>query len=225
MLKIEEEIFQRKRFVLSKMEDFGFRKNKDQYFYEADFVNGDFHLLLSVSLKGEVSSKVIDKMNNEEYTQISSENFNGAYVNSVRKSYRELLNSIGQNVCEDVLFASDQANRISGIILKQFEVKPDFPWEQTQYQSYGTFRHADSKKWFALIMNVEMDKLLKNGDTTTVDIINLKSDSSELDRKDYPKSIYPSYHMNHKTWISIVLNDSMDDDTLMSFIQRSYNLT
>ena len=47
-------------------------------------------------------------------------------------------------------------------ILKTFMVRPDFPWEKTEaYQSYGTFRHADSGKWFALVMNVKK-KVLDN---------------------------------------------------------------
>lgn len=222
---IEEEVFKRKRFVQSEMEKFGFRKVGEQYLYETDFMNGNFKAILSVSLNGELIGKVIDKMNDEEYMQLRSASFNGAYVNSVRSEYRKLLEDISKKVCKDVLFESEQANRITDLILSQFNVKPDFPWEQKQYQSYGTFRHADSKKWFALIMNIKRDTFFKNDDQKTIDIINLKSDNSEQAEKEFSLSIFPGYHMNHKTWISIVLDDSMNDETVMSFVKNSFKLT
>lgn len=126
---IEDEVFRKRRFVPSKMDSFGFQKSGDQYCYETDFMNGEFHVILSVSKEGNVTSEVIDKMNNEEYVQLRSEHFNGAYVNTVRDAYRQLLEHIGDAVCREVLFASEQANRITEMILNQYDVKPDFPWE------------------------------------------------------------------------------------------------
>lgn len=57
-------------------------------------MNGEFHVILSVSKEGNVTSEVIDKMNNEEYVQLRPEHFNGAYVNTVRDAYRQLLEHI-----------------------------------------------------------------------------------------------------------------------------------
>lgn len=84
---IEDEVFRKRRFVPSKMDSLGFQKSGDQYCYETDFMNGEFHVILSVSKEGNVTSEVIDKMNNEEYVQLRSEHFNGAYVNTVRDAY------------------------------------------------------------------------------------------------------------------------------------------
>ena len=222
---IEDEVFRKRRFVPSKMDSLGFQKSGDQYCYETDFMNGEFHVILSVSKEGNVTSEVIEKMNNEEYVQLRSEHFNGAYVNTVRDAYRQLLEHIGDAVCREVLFASEQANRITEMILNQYDVKPDFPWETTQYQSYGAFRHADTRKWFALIMNVKRGKLLKDKDRTTVDIINLKTDTLENDISKYPGVVFPGYHMNHKTWISIMLSDYLEDRMVMEYVQRSFELT
>lgn len=222
---IEDEIFRKRRFVPSKMESFGFQKTGDQYCYETDLMNGEFHVILSVSKEGNVKGEVIDKMNDEEYVQLRSEHFNGAYVNTVRDSYRQLLGYIREAVCREVLFASEQANRITEMILNQYDVKPDFPWETAQYQSYGTFRHADTRKWFALIMNVKREKLFNNKDEETIDIINLKTDTLKKDIRKYPGAIFPAYHMNHKTWISIVLEEYLEDAIVMEYVQRSFELT
>ena len=222
---IEEEVFQRLRFVPEKMIAYGFQREENQFIYETDFMDGAFHLILTVSNKGEVHGQVIDAMNEEEYWPLRSDNFGGSYVSSVRKNYQHLLETIAEAVCDRVLFASQQANRITDLILSNFVVKPDFPWREEQFQTYGTFRHADTKKWFALIMNVKRSALLKSEDSTMVDVINLKTEAADKDAQQYPGSVFPAYHMNHKTWISVILDESLPDDAVMKLIRQSFELT
>lgn len=44
---IEDEVFRRKRFIPEKMKSFGFQKVGEQYIYEVDFMNNEFHAILS----------------------------------------------------------------------------------------------------------------------------------------------------------------------------------
>ena len=37
--------------------------------------------------------------------------------------------------------------------------------------------------------------------------------------------VFPAYHMNKQHWISVVLNDSVDDDTVEMLLDMSYKLT
>ncbi|MBR3297194.1 MAG: MmcQ/YjbR family DNA-binding protein [Firmicutes bacterium] len=224
-MSIEEKIFGRKRFVPEAMREFGFIKTDGGYLFEGDLMNGDFSAVLTVSGKGDLAGTVIDKINGEEYRQLRMEIFQGAYVGSVRAAYEEWLGQIAAACCRDVLFSSDQANRIAERIADGFGIEPDYPWEQDRYQSYGVFRHPKNSKWFALIMNVKRQVLLKNGDETTVDIINLKADPEEIVKLTEQNGIYPSYHMNHKYWISVLLDDSLTDDAVMSLVNESFDLT
>lgn len=224
-MSIEEKAFSRKRFVVESMISFGFDKTEGGYRFEGDFMDGDFSAILTVSDKGEVSGTVIDNMNGDEYKQLRIDSFQGAYVNSVRSAYEEWLGRIVAACCKGVLFASDQANRIAERIADDFDVTPDYPWEQSQYQSYGVFRHTDNSKWFALIMNVKRHVLLKNGDENTVDIINLKADSERIEELTENNGIYQAYHMSHKYWISVSLDDSLTDDDVMMLVKDSFNLT
>ena len=53
-----------------------------------------------------------------------------------------------------------------------------------------------------------------------VNIMNLKSEEHyDID------GIYPAYHMNNKSWISLDLDDTLYDSLIMELVLKSYNLT
>lgn len=74
-------------------------------------------------------------------------------------------------------------------------------------------------------MNVKRDVLDKDGNTALTDIINVKIPPAKGDELRQISGIYPAYHMNHKTWISVVLDDTLSDESIMDFINTSYQLT
>ena len=39
------------------------------------------------------------------------------------------------------------------------------------------------------------------------------------------KGFYPAYHMNKKSWVSIILNDTVPDGDIQSLIRNSYENT
>ncbi|WP_304427702.1 MmcQ/YjbR family DNA-binding protein [Dubosiella newyorkensis] len=39
------------------------------------------------------------------------------------------------------------------------------------------------------------------------------------------KGIYPGWHMNKKTWISLVLDGTLTDETIQKLIEESYQAT
>lgn len=226
MIPIEETVFSRKRWIESKMLVYGFHKANKTYILEKPFLDGDFKTVLSVTPKGQVTGKVIDSMTQDEYYQLRQETATGPYVNRVRSAYRSLLTDIADSCCNDVLFASSQANRLTQAILDHFQVKPDFPWEHSsRYQSYGAFRHTSNRKWFALIMNVKREVLDKDGNTSLIDILNVKIPPAQGDELRQIPGIYPAYHMNHKTWISVVLDETLPDEKILELIDTSYQLT
>lgn len=208
MIEIENKIFLKKKFDFEKLKEFGFSFENNTYVYTEDFLNSNF-------------KAVIDNLSNEEYMPLRIESFDGDYVCSVRKAYKDILKRIADICCTDVFFAVDQANRITKFIDETYGVKPDFPWKDDN----GVFRHLDNNKWFSLIMYVSLDALLKNGDNRKLNIINLKIDTSKRDELHKINGIYPAFHMNHKTWISVVLDDTICDDKIIELIQSSFDLT
>ena len=76
-------------------------------------------------------------------------------------------------------------------------------------------KHLESKKWFALLMEVKGELYL-----------NVKTDPnySELLRNSYDY-IIPAYHMNKEHWNTIIISDKVDNSLVEELIEQSYELT
>lgn len=98
----------------------------------------------------------------------------------------------------------------------------DYPWEDTP--EYTVFRHADNRKWFALVADVKYQTLGldKPG---IVNFINLKCDPDLVEEVVAHPGILPAYHMNKRHWITVLLDGSCAESELKSLIDLSYRLT
>lgn len=224
-MKIEESVFERKRFVPEKLIAFGFSQNGEGLFYSRAFLDGEFVAEVGVSRDGVVSGRVIDRMNDEEYAPLRAEGMRGAYVSSVRAAYVGILEEIARACCYEVFFASDQANRIAGLVKERYGVSPDFPFDDGKDRTAGVFRHLDSGKWFGLIMRVKKSVLTGETAPVKIDVMNLKAEPSVIPELSKTDGVYPAYHMNRKYWISVALDGRLTDEGAMELIDESFRLT
>ena len=214
MIHIEDEIFLKKKFDFEKLKEFGFSFENNTYVYTEDFLDANFKAIIEIS--DVLTGKVIDNLSDEEYMPLRIESYDGEYVCKVREAYKSILKRIADACCTDVFFACEQANHIANLIHETYGVKPDFPWNDDN----GVFRHLDTRKWFSLIMYIKRDALLKDGNSAMVNVMNLKTEQQyDVD------GIYPAFHMNHKYWISLILDDTLSDTLIMELVSKSYNLT
>lgn len=220
MVRLIDDVFKNQKFIPEQMSEFGFQKTGNTYTYEENFLDGSFRAVVTVE-NGKVDGQVIDCSTGDEYYQIDVPAMQGKFVSSVRAGYLDILERIADHCCQAVLFASPQANRIMAKIYDRYHVAPDFPWQSKSFKAYGVFRHLDSGKWFGLITNIKRGLLTNTDDVQTVDVLNLKSNTLPVDSQ----SVFPAYHMNHKYWISVVLDDQLGDDDVMRLIDESFRLT
>ena len=108
------------------------------------------------------------------------------------------------------------------MFFQQNNADVDRPW--MKYPSYKVFRHAANRKWFALIMDVQKDKL-GLPETGVIDIVNLKCDPILVGTLRNDIGIFPAYHMNKDNWISVALDGSVPEDKVRMLLDISYELT
>lgn len=227
-MDITQEVFGRRRPIHKKLLDYGFKadSHSNSLVYRAPFMDEALTAEVSVHFSPSGDSSVIcqalDTDTGDEYALINIASSTGAYVGAARDEYRVLLEQIAKECFYDVPFCSDQANRLSGMIENTYGVLPENPFSNVDH--VGVFRDPCSGKWFGLIMQIAKGKLLDEPDKEPIEIINVKIDPDQLSELLKEPGIYPCYHMNKKKWISIALDDSLDDGRIFELIRKSYNL-
>lgn len=215
-------IFAKKRICFEKLLPFGFVKSINGYEFRESILNGDFEVRIQVTFDGKIASKVMDSELNEEYLALYVEHASGSFVGQVREAYLDVLERIASNCCQALPFSNDQANRLADWIASEWGDPIDYPFEKhPQYASYRV-----SGKWYALIFPLKLEKLGFSGAIAEreVEVVNLKVEPTEIANLLSKDGIFPSYHMSKKSWVSVVLDDSLSDEELWELVTQSRSL-
>ena len=218
-MNIENEVFKRTVVNYNKLKEYGFQKDNNIYKYEKIFLNNEFKAIIIIDNKGFVSGKVMDLQIDEEYTNIRTE-MTGEFVNNVRESYKDILIDIRKHCFEANYFISNQANRINKYIKEKYNNEPEFLWNK--FPGYAVYRNENNNKWYGIIMNLDLSKL--DTGSGEVEIINVKLDEIKIQKLIKKHGFYEAYHMSKTDWISIILNDTLKDEDILSLLDESYNL-
>ena len=213
---IEHDIFKRRKISLEKAEKFGFLRLNGEYLYERKIYDGMVARLI-IDDRMHLSGDVYDEELGEKYVNHRVDSAEGAFVIGVRNAYQALLEEVAAAISTEKRYVFDQANRIDAFIANKYGVMPEFLWQK--FPHFGVYRNTDTRKWFAIIMNIGRGKVVK-GESGEVDVMNVKLD--DLAERFLGKGVYPSYHMNHKSWVTILLDDTLDDETIAEMIEISF---
>ena len=84
-------------------------------------------------------------------------------------------------------------------------------------------RHADNRKWYALVMRVSRRKFGFDSDEV-IDVVNLKLPVEMFGSFGVADGVYPTYHMNKLHWISVLLPDA-PEDVVRFLVNVSFEVT
>lgn len=101
----------------------------------------------------------------------------------------------------------------------KYSTSPEYLWNR--YPLYAVFRRSDNKKWYAVIMDVPQCKLGFDGHDK-IDILDVKCDSVMREMFRRKQGFLPAYRLNKENWISVLLDGSVDIDTVFALIDASY---
>lgn len=214
-MTIEETIFNRYLIDENKLLECGF--NSD-YVYTVDILDNTFKVIVTYVDK-KITGKIIDLSFDEEYTNFRIER-SGEFNLKIRSEYERILLDIRDKTCTKRTYIYDQANRIDKYIFSKYDVAADFPFKSSPY--HGVYRNKDNK-WFGILMDIPFNKIDKNKDGL-IEVINVKINPNDKDNLLKIEGIYEAYHMNKKSWISIILDDTLSDDLISELIDNSYKL-
>ncbi len=105
---------------------------------------------------------------------------------------------------------------------KTYKTVPDAPFRTAP--TYFVLRHADTRKWYALFMDVPRERLGLPGNEY-VDILNIKCEPVLSGSLRMGKGILPAYHMHRDSWITILLDGTVPAKDIFPLLDMSYELT
>ena len=192
------------------------RDNKGLSFKKS-ILNNEFRVEIRVVVET-FEIEVYDNNFNEIYPLFSVDSAVGEVVTKVRNEVELIL--------KEIFDLSDNTEVIYNEIIKYIKKK----YSSTMVKPFRSNPNikafvTDKNKWYALILDVEYNKLNKDSSIESkVKIINLKHNTDHIPKIIDERNIFPSYHMSKKHWISVVIDNNIDLDYLKRLIDISYKL-
>lgn len=216
---MEEEIFKKSNIIVDKLIEYGFEKKENYYTYQKDILNKQFKVIIKYK-NNKISGKIIDKELNEELLNYRVKNYVGDFINKVKDEYINILKDIKNKCCINNSYSSPQANRISELIKEKYNDNPEFLWDDDKN---SVFRNPSNKKWYGIIMNINIEKIGR--ESIVNDVMNVKLPKEMIEELLKTNNYYKAYHMNKKYWITFILDDSISDEEIMKLIEISHSYT
>ena len=200
-----------------KLLQYGFREEAEKLIYRKEILDSSF-LIEIVFVNSQLLIEVYDIEFDEIYSLYSVDSAVGETVQNIREHVEKLLSSI--------LGLTDESGKISSEIIDYCNNK----YGENHVNPFKKHPNIlalvnEKNKWYALLLEVEYNKLNKNTNITTkVKILNVKYPTDKILEIIDNKNIFPAYHMNKKHWISIVLDENIKLEIIKELIDISYSL-
>ena len=214
------DFFDNKKPNYKKLIDFGFKKKSSVYFFNTELYKGQFEL--QVEIEGhDVCTKLIDLSTEDLYTLHLLEGAEGTFVGKVRDEYEKVLQNISEQCFETDVFTYSQSIKLLDYAKEQYGTEPEYLWEK--FPRNAVCRRKDNKKWYFALLSVKGSTLGLPTDDI-IEVVDLRADKKDVPDLLQQNNIYPAYHMNKKSWITIILDGSMEIKELFNYVDKSYTL-
>lgn len=200
--------------------DYGFKKDNDKYVYKKNIHNNDFTIVIEI-YNDEVKSLILDNEFNDEFINIDI-NTSGEFLGTLKELYDEEIKNFINNCTINDFNYHDQVKEVINYIVNKYQDNIEYLWETTP--DSGIFRNKKNNKWYAALLSVKENRVGGNTENIimVIDLMYYKDKTLEIVDN---KKIYPGYHMNKKSWITIRLDGSVENELIYKYIDLSYDLS
>lgn len=216
-----EERLKNRTIKYNELTKYGFIKKDDSYIYTQNIYDNQFEVNIVISDK-EKYSKVIDLENETEFFLVDIEESSGQFVGQIRQEYENILEDIIKKCTSKEIFKSNQSKEVIKYIEKKYKDELEYLWEK--FDNNAIWRNKQNNKWYGILLTISESKLEIKSDNI-IEAIDLRYQKEEIESIVDNRKIFPGYHMNKKSWITIKLDSSLDTKTIFKLIDNSHNLS
>lgn len=215
-----DEIFAQKKPCPDRLITYGFELRDGVYRYTCSLMDGDFQLHITVDPLGGVDTSLTESDTDEAYTLYKT-TAQGIYLGQVREAIAAVLQDMADHCFTSSRFRQEQTIQLLAHAAAVYGDQPEFLWETTPQN--GILRRADSGKWYAAILTIPKNKLGLDSQQV-VEIVNFHATPADVEQLLKRPGIYPGWHMNKKSWYTIILDGSIANEDLFRLMADSYRL-
>ncbi|MDE6411936.1 MAG: MmcQ/YjbR family DNA-binding protein [Clostridia bacterium] len=197
----------------------GFIKTESGYYRESPLM--DFLLRTTVTEDGKVNAELFDPEADAPYTLHLVSGAEGSFVGEVRKAYENALLEIAEACFDRAVFKSKYAKNLLEYAEEKYGERCEYLWEK--FPENGVLRRADNRKWYAAILTTNGNKVGLSTDNI-VEIVDLRAEEVEVQRLIHSRGFAPAWHMNKKSWITVLLDGSVELSTIKEMVDKSRSL-
>ena len=197
---MQEKIIKNKKADIKKLESFGFKKYNNGYKYVTHLMNNDFTLTILLLENNKLTTELIENETNELYT-LHLTDAEGNFVGQIRDEYNNTISKIVEKCFVYDVFKNKYTKKIINYIKEKYSDELEYLWEK--FPDNAIARRKDNSK---------------------IEVINVRAEKEQITELLQQPDIYPGYHMNKKSWITIMLDGSMKIENIYNLIDKSYFL-
>lgn len=215
-----EDIFYSGNLNPDKLTAYGFAPQEQGWLYSTTILDGAFTLHVTVLRDGQVDTALTENETQEPYTLYKTD-ATGAFVGAVRDQVETVLRQIWA-ACFDVsVFKTAQALQIIDYVRAQYGDELEFLWKK--FPDNAIWRRKDNGKWYGVILTVAKHKLGLPSDQV-VEILDLRLEPAQMPETVDHERYFPGWHMNKKSWYTIILDHTVPTAEICARIDESYRL-
>ena len=213
--------FKNRKIDYEKLLTYGFKNENDKYIYKTKIQNNQFEVNVIISNE-ESYSKLIDLENETEFILVDLETSNGKFVGQLRNDYEQIIEDIIIQCTSKEAFKNSQTKEVINYIEKKYSDKLELLWEK--FDDNAIWRNKQNNKWYGILLTLSENKLGIDSERV-VEVIDLRYQKEKVESIVDNLKVFPGYHMNKKSWITIKLDESVDTSYILELIDNSYNLS
>ena len=145
----------------------------------------------------------------------------GEYASKIKAAYEDVIADFFANCTDEDVFKQEQTKAIIKYIKEKYQADLEFLW--ANLPDAAIWRYAPNQKWYGLLMVITGDKLGLDS-TQKYEVLNLRYAKDQVAEVIDYEHIFPAYHMNKRSWLTIKLDGTLELATILKLVDNSYNL-
>ena len=146
----------------------------------------------------------------------------GEFVGKLKEEYENELQNIITKCTIPNIFKSEQSKEIIKYVKEKYNDDLEFLWKK--FPKNAIWRNKTNNKWYGALLVISERKLEIESDKI-VEIIDLRYPKDKIKQVIDCDKIFPGYHMNKESWITIRLNRDMSTKKIFELIDNSHKIS